>query len=73
MVGVGDEAGHDAEEGEGVDLEVGVVEGEVSVGEAHEAVVLLVHVDVLHDTLLDEVYEAGGVQYCREARENEDG
>ena len=57
MVRVGDEAGHHPQQREGVDLEVRVVEGEVRVREGHQAVILLVHVHVLHHSLLDQVWD----------------
>mmetsp|Transcript_3641 Transcript_3641/g.7682 ORF Transcript_3641/g.7682 Transcript_3641/m.7682 type:complete len:429 (-) Transcript_3641:1637-2923(-) len=63
VVWEGDEAGDHAEEGEGVDLEVGVSGRQLLLLRGDEAVVLLVDVDVLDDTLFHEILDlsdAGG-------------
>ena len=51
VVGERNERGDDAEDGDGVDLHVGVGGGEVAVGDGDEAGVLLVDVDVFDDAL----------------------
>mmetsp|Transcript_57798 Transcript_57798/g.152058 ORF Transcript_57798/g.152058 Transcript_57798/m.152058 type:complete len:514 (+) Transcript_57798:764-2305(+) len=57
VVGVGDEARDDAEQRERLDLEVRRVLRDVRGLQRDEEVVLLVHVDPLHDPLLQEVLE----------------
>lgn len=59
VVGVGDEPRHNAEQGERIDLEVRVVEGQVAVRKRNEAIVFFVHVHVFHHALLDEVCARG--------------
>eukprot|EP00959_Pyramimonas_sp_CCMP1952_P169236 3535600-Pyramimonas_sp.AAC.1 len=54
---VGDEAGHHAQDGEGFDLHVGGGLRRLALVQRNERVVLLVHVQVLDQTLAQKVVE----------------
>ena len=61
VMGVGDEASADPEQGEGFDLQVGRVRDDVGLVERDVRVVLLVYVKVLHQTLSEEVVKGPGI------------